>query len=1005
MTLTTRTVTNAGAPLHATNGAVLANATITFTLVDHIGRRSDAWDAVTNERVGGDPIVVTTDAMGKFSVALWPNSRGSTATRYLCTVNSAGFLPFHGVVEDAAQPLPWVSFMANGTPLTPQEISQLTQYLEAIETTKLEAEAARDAAQDAAAQAEDAADDLADLKTLVERTVQFYGKLNIFPDPFFRDLELPSKTFMGRERWWGDTSVKWSAVANPEYDGKALRNTNIGGNDNLGGPVIWLDESDIQPGDVITARYLVTGSGGTFVSAFRFRDQGGNWVGNQINGDSRDLSSTIQVSTLQATVPAGAVSLAAFPFLTSGSTGHYADILAFWGYPGVVAEGPEVPSLPSTTSAFQLQLDKAQSDAADALDKADFVVDNKTDLTYSSLAVTAAVTSVGTTPRDYEFCGWGQTFTPQGISFNAVRVPLMTQVRTIEASIWKEIFVFVRTGATPASNGTVVAVGSVLIDSSKTTLSNTTILLRDPNTGALKTVTNSDLNTKYLVAVYAKNADGGFAACGQPLGTTAGNDGQSWYYVTTWGGVPETNSWSLTYGGTPQGFEHLLLTNPAETITYSPTEEFKQSLDLGLTEFAPEIILPNTLYGLEGQEVGLYYDNAILQDAKDYVWKLDSGVTSGTMQNLNERFKWVPGGAVTSGSLSVQAISKNTGVSLASKSINLRAAASSSGSGTNKKVIVVGDSLINNGTITDTMLTLAGADVMGLTLYGIRGSGANRHEGRPGWSIPDYTTFGRTYYFQFSVNGVSTPPTSDSSYTNNGSTFLVEYAQVSGGTGVIKMYRVSGTNPPSASGTLTKTSGTGDATITFTSSANVPGNPFWINSQVDFSGYLTQFSYPYMDWVIIQLGINDVFGQGTDEGAVGLATSYFNNLDVLIASIKASNAGTKVALMIPSPPSYDQDSFALSEGFSTTRYRFKRNILLWAKTLIARYSGQEAARIYVVPSNLNLDVVNNMSRTSSSPVNSRSTVNVARQNNGVHPATEGYRQLGDAVWAFLKYNA
>lgn len=150
MTLTTRTITNAGAPLYATDGALLANATITFALVDHIGVRADAWDAVTSERVGGDPIVVTTNAAGEFSVALWPNSRGSTATRYLCTVNSAGFRPFHGVVEDAAQPLPWVSFMANGTPLTPQEISQLAQYLAAIEAVKLEAEAARDAAEDAA---------------------------------------------------------------------------------------------------------------------------------------------------------------------------------------------------------------------------------------------------------------------------------------------------------------------------------------------------------------------------------------------------------------------------------------------------------------------------------------------------------------------------------------------------------------------------------------------------------------------------------------------------------------------------------------------------------------------------------------------------------------------------------------------------------------------------------------------------------------------------------------
>jgi lysophospholipase L1-like esterase len=43
-----------------------------------------------------------------------------------------------------------------------------------------------------------------------------------------------------------------------------------------------------------------------------------------------------------------------------------------------------------------------------------------------------------------------------------------------------------------------------------------------------------------------------------------------------------------------------------------------------------------------------------------------------------------------------------------------------------------------------------------------------------------------------------------------------------------------------------------------------------------------------------------------------------------------------------------------------------------------------------------------MQRAAAAPVNSRSTVQVTRQNNGVHPANEGYRQIADSVWAFLK---
>lgn len=79
--------------------------------------------------------------------------------------------------------------------------------------------------------------------------------------------------------------------------------------------------------------------------------------------------------------------------------------------------------------------------------------------------------------------------------------------------------------------------------------------------------------------------------------------------------------------------------------------------------------------------------------------------------------------------------------------------------------------------------------------------------------------------------------------------------------------------------------------------------------------------------------------------------------------------------------------------------------MLWAKTLIETYTGQEANRIYLVPTNTALDVVNGYPLSASAIVNSRSSVMVQRQNNGVHPDTSGYQQIGDALLAFLKCNA
>lgn len=125
MALVTRTLTNAGAPLYSPDGDLLVGVKINFQLMDTGGRPSDAWDATTNERVGGETIVATTDAAGEFSVDLWPNTRGNRATKYKCRVQSEGFREFSGIVEDVPGELQWVDFMLGGAAMEPQDISAI----------------------------------------------------------------------------------------------------------------------------------------------------------------------------------------------------------------------------------------------------------------------------------------------------------------------------------------------------------------------------------------------------------------------------------------------------------------------------------------------------------------------------------------------------------------------------------------------------------------------------------------------------------------------------------------------------------------------------------------------------------------------------------------------------------------------------------------------------------------------------------------------------------------
>lgn len=66
--------------------------------------------------------------------------------------------------------------------------------------------------------------------------------------------------------------------------------------------------------------------------------------------------------------------------------------------------------------------------------------------------------------------------------------------------------------------------------------------------------------------------------------------------------------------------------------------------------------------------------------------------------------------------------------------------------------------------------------------------------------------------FDLTVSGITVTPTAGATYTHNGITWTVRSASITAGAGTITVY---GTGTPATSGTLTKTGGTGDASVAF----------------------------------------------------------------------------------------------------------------------------------------------------------------------------------------------
>lgn len=318
-----------------------------------------------------------------------------------------------------------------------------------------------------------------------------------------------------------------------------------------------------------------------------------------------------------------------------------------------------------------------------------------------------------------------------------------------------------------------------------------------------------------------------------------------------------------------------------------------------------------------------------------------------------------------------------------------------------KNVLVIGDSYVNSGAITQRLLDISTTDALKTTLIGTRGAGTNKHEGRGGWKVSDYATVGRTYY-QFTVSGIAATPAINSTvYTFGGGTFIVQETAISAGSGTLTCSFSSGTAPTDGStGTLTKSSGAGDATIAFSNVQSLSGNPFWFSGAINFGQYLSTNSLSTPDIVLIQLGVNDCFGSTTDADVEAIAATAFAQIDALITSIKASNAAVKIGIV--SPPTYaNQDGFGADYGCGQTAWRAKRNIVTWNKKLYVYFAGKEAQNVYVVAAGLNVDTENNFP-TITQAINSQNANTVTVQKSGVHPADSGYKQIGDAMFAFIK---
>jgi hypothetical protein len=306
-----------------------------------------------------------------------------------------------------------------------------------------------------------------------------------------------------------------------------------------------------------------------------------------------------------------------------------------------------------------------------------------------------------------------------------------------------------------------------------------------------------------------------------------------------------------------------------------------------------------------------------------------------------------------------------------------------------------------NRRVTGSGGTPAGLGYSNVTTVGDEkeSSPTTNFDGFGGWTYAmydgtAYTTAGHILTGTFDKDATDV----GSLYTDGTNQWQIIYA-TSGNVLKIGIYNNGSQPTPAASGTLTwVTGGTHHSNIVYTASTNEPISPFWDtkNNKFDFTAWATRNGVASLNMVYVLLSWNSL-----GEGSTPVTTfTYQNDIQTFLNQLHTDFPSAVVRLVGIEAPSvngglgasYGANS-GLSQYYNTLVTMNNNNKMLQALADNSSYSSW----VKYIGTAAQFDSENNMSQ-SLTPVNTRNATTENRGTNGVHPATQGYYQIADAVY-------
>jgi len=338
------------------------------------------------------------------------------------------------------------------------------------------------------------------------------------------------------------------------------------------------------------------------------------------------------------------------------------------------------------------------------------------------------------------------------------------------------------------------------------------------------------------------------------------------------------------------------------------------------------LTLPPVCYAVAGVPISLYYDNLVLTEKPEqYRFKVECGL--GT----EERRRWTATPcAADAGDHPVSvSVSDAEGRVLQQGKLVLHVAKADAGAGRAIRLLIVGDSLTHATVYPNEiarLLSLPGNSAW--TMLGThRPAWAAKgvaHEGYGGWT---WEGFGNRY--------LAKP---DPAGKNRGSPFV---------------FAVGGGKPA-----------------------------------IDLDHYFhASCGGERPDFVTFLLGINDCFSANPEDPAAVDARidAMFGHADKLVTAFRKAVPGADLGICLTTPPNARESGFEANYHGKYHRWGWKRIQHRLVERELEHFGGRESERIFLVPTELNLDPVDGYP-----------------ENNGVHPNAVGYRQIGASIFAWIK---